>query len=55
MTRRTRNGQNPISLQAAIGSAIGISSVFLYSITKQYYGKLDADNDEKNKKREMVE
>merc|ERR1712161_60500 len=28
--------QNPVSVQAAIGSAIGISGVLLYSLTKQY-------------------
>lgn len=34
--------QNPVSLQAAIGSAIGITGVLLYSLTKQYYEKLEA-------------
>jgi solute carrier family 35, member E1 len=29
--------RNPISLQAGIGSAIGISGVLLYSLIKQYY------------------
>lgn len=32
--------QNPISVQAAIGSAIGIGGVLLYSITKDYYEKV---------------
>lgn len=34
---------NPISLQAGIGSAIGISGVLLYSLTKQHYEKIDAE------------
>ena len=42
--------QNQISLQAGIGSAVGIAGVLLYSITKQYYEKLDEDA-QKNKKR----
>ena len=28
---------NPISVQAMIGSAVGIGGVLLYSLTKQYY------------------
>jgi solute carrier family 35 protein E1 len=32
--------QNSISVQAAIGSAIGIGGVLLYSITKDYYEKV---------------
>jgi len=35
--------RNPVSLQAAIGSGIGISGVLLYSLTKQYYEKLDGE------------
>lgn len=31
--------RNPISLQAGVGSAIGIAGVLLYSLTKQYYEK----------------
>jgi solute carrier family 35, member E1 len=34
--------RNPISIQAGIGSVIGISGVLVYSLTKQYYEKLDA-------------
>mmetsp|Transcript_6687 Transcript_6687/g.8749 ORF Transcript_6687/g.8749 Transcript_6687/m.8749 type:complete len:417 (+) Transcript_6687:335-1585(+) len=34
--------RNPISPKAAIGSAVGISGVLLYSLTKQYYEKLEA-------------
>lgn len=34
--------RNPVSLQAAIGSAIGISGVLIYSLTKQHYEKLEA-------------
>mmetsp|Transcript_29462 Transcript_29462/g.48984 ORF Transcript_29462/g.48984 Transcript_29462/m.48984 type:complete len:321 (+) Transcript_29462:82-1044(+) len=34
--------RNPISLQAGIGSAVGISGVLLYSLTKQYYESLEA-------------
>lgn len=33
--------RNPVSLQAGIGSAIGISGVLLYSLTKQYYENLE--------------
>mmetsp|Transcript_41690 Transcript_41690/g.47139 ORF Transcript_41690/g.47139 Transcript_41690/m.47139 type:complete len:82 (+) Transcript_41690:624-869(+) len=33
--------RNPISLQAGIGSAVGISGVLLYSLTKQYYESLE--------------
>ena len=34
--------RNPVSLQAGIGSAIGISGVLLYSLTKQHFEKLEA-------------
>jgi len=34
--------KNPISLQAGIGSAVGISGVLLYSLTKQYFESLEA-------------
>lgn len=33
--------RNPITPTAAIGSGIGISGVLLYSLTKQYYDKVD--------------
>ncbi|KAL7516472.1 hypothetical protein ACHAWX_001481 [Stephanocyclus meneghinianus] len=33
--------QNPITVQAAIGSAIGIGGVLLYSLTKQHYEDLE--------------
>ena len=33
--------RNPVSVQAAIGSGIGISGVLLYSLTKQYYEELE--------------
>jgi solute carrier family 35 protein E1 len=33
--------RNPVSLQAAIGSSVGISGVLLYSLTKQYYENLE--------------
>jgi len=32
---------NPVSVQAGIGSGIGISGVLLYSLTKQYYENLE--------------
>ena len=35
--------RNPVSLQAGIGAGIGISGVLLYSLTKQYYEKLEAE------------
>lgn len=34
--------RNPVSLQAAIGSAVGIMGVLVYSLTKQHYEKLEA-------------
>ena len=34
--------RNPVSLQAGIGSGVGISGVLLYSLTKQYYEKIEA-------------
>lgn len=34
--------RNPVSLQAGIGAAIGISGVLLYSLTKQHYEALEA-------------
>lgn len=33
--------QNPVTIQAAIGSAVGIAGVLLYSLTKQYYEELE--------------
>ena len=33
--------RNPISVQAAIGSVIGIGGVLLYSLTKQHYEELE--------------
>jgi len=33
--------RNPISLTAAVGSAIGVGGVLLYSLTKQHYDKLE--------------
>ena len=33
--------RNPISVQAAIGSAIGIGGVLLYSLTKQHYEEME--------------
>lgn len=41
--------RNQISLQAGIGSAIGISGVLLYSLTKQYYEKLEKEKEAKSK------
>ena len=35
--------RNPVSKQAAVGSSIGIGGVLLYSLTKQYYEKLDIE------------
>jgi solute carrier family 35 protein E1 len=42
--------RNQISLQAAIGSAVGISGVLLYSLTKQYYEKLEKEQNNKENK-----
>lgn len=33
--------RNPVSLQAGVGSAVGISGVLLYSLTKQHYEKIE--------------
>jgi solute carrier family 35 protein E1 len=33
--------RNPVTVQARIGSAVGISGVLLYSLTKQYYENLE--------------
>jgi solute carrier family 35, member E1 len=41
--------RNQISLQAGIGSAIGISGVLLYSLTKQHYEALEKAKAEKEK------
>lgn len=38
--------KNPISIQAAIGSAVGIGGVLLYSLTKQYYEELERKKEE---------
>lgn len=35
--------RNPISLQAGIGSAIGIAGVLLYSLTKQHYERIEVE------------
>jgi solute carrier family 35 protein E1 len=34
--------RNPISFQSGVGAAVGISGVLLYSLTKQHYEKLEA-------------
>lgn len=39
--------RNQISLQAGIGSAVGISGVLLYSLTKQYYENLEKQGHKK--------
>eukprot|EP00522_Entomoneis_paludosa_P005392 CAMPEP_0172472266 /NCGR_PEP_ID=MMETSP1065-20121228/68246_1 /TAXON_ID=265537 /ORGANISM="Amphiprora paludosa, Strain CCMP125" /LENGTH=453 /DNA_ID=CAMNT_0013230397 /DNA_START=312 /DNA_END=1674 /DNA_ORIENTATION=+ len=36
--------RNEISVQAAIGSAVGIGGVLLYSLTKQHYERLEAQS-----------
>lgn len=33
--------RNPVTVQAGIGSAVGISGVLLYSLTKQYYESME--------------
>jgi len=38
--------RNPVSLQAGIGAAVGISGVLLYSLTKQHYEKLEQERKE---------
>lgn len=38
--------KNPISIQAAIGSAVGIGGVLLYSLTKQHYEELERKKEE---------
>jgi len=46
--------RNPISVQACIGSGVGIGGVLLYSLTKQYYESLEAAEaqDKKGRKRQ---
>jgi len=36
--------RNPISAVGAIGSAVGIGGVFIYSLTKAHYDQLAAAN-----------
>jgi len=43
--------RNPVTVQAGIGSAIGISGVLLYSLTKQYYESLERKAPSKGKGR----
>ncbi len=43
--------RNPITVQAAIGSAIGIGGVLLYSLTKQHYEDLEKKRLEEEAKR----
>jgi solute carrier family 35 protein E1 len=43
--------RNPVTVQAGIGSAIGISGVLLYSLTKQYYESLESKAPRKGKGR----
>lgn len=43
--------RNPVTVQAGIGSAIGISGVLLYSLTKQYYESLERKAPRKGKGR----
>lgn len=40
--------RNPISITAAVGSAIGVGGVLLYSLTKQHYDKLELLEAKKN-------
>jgi solute carrier family 35 protein E1 len=42
--------RNEISVQAGIGSVVGISGVLLYSLTKQYYEKLELEEQAASKK-----
>jgi solute carrier family 35 protein E1 len=35
--------RNPITVQAGIGSGVGIAGVLLYSLTKQYYETLEIE------------
>jgi solute carrier family 35 protein E1 len=41
--------RNPITVQAGIGSGVGIAGVLLYSLTKQYYETLEAAPSTKKK------
>ena len=45
--------RNQISLQAGIGSTVGLCGVLLYSLTKQYYEKLDAAAPKKSHKKKQ--
>ena len=42
--------RNPVSVQAGIGSAIGISGVLFYSLVKQHYEKLEQIAEEEEAK-----
>jgi solute carrier family 35 protein E1 len=42
---------NEISVQAGIGSGVGISGVLLYSLTKQYHESLEAKQAAENAKK----
>merc|ERR1712176_790531 len=42
--------RNPVSVQAAIGSAVGIGGVLLYSLTKQHYEALEEKETAPSKK-----
>lgn len=46
--------RNPVSVQAGIGSGIGISGVLLYSLTKQYYESLERKQEEAASKKGKV-
>jgi len=43
--------RNPISTQGIIGSAVGISGVLLYSLTKQYYESLEQQQQQQESKK----
>lgn len=42
--------RNQITLQAGVGSAVGISGVLLYSLTKQHYERIEAEEAKKQKR-----
>lgn len=46
--------RNPITVQAGIGSGVGIAGVLLYSLTKQYYEQMEVEEVKKGKKNQTV-
>jgi solute carrier family 35 protein E1 len=46
--------RNPITMQASIGSGVGIAGVLLYSLVKQYYESIEIEEMKKTKKGQKI-